>query len=419
MDKTTTRVIALAAAFLGLMGGLTAGREAQPLVIRGGKIVTVTKGILENGIIIIEDGKIREIGKDLSIPPGARVIEAVKDFVLPGLIDAGTNLGTVEFESVEEDYDEVSSTLTPHLRIIDAFNADNRFIPDARNQGITSVLVAPGRGNLLAGQSAFLRLVGGDVAEMSIKFPAAVHGTLGGVFKKRSKSAQTYPYTRMGAAALLRQTLIDTQDYHGQILDAEKKRSPGKDETRQSSRPALQPTLEALVPVIKGKLPLLITANRYDDILTALRIAQEFKIRIIISEGAEACRVADTLASMKVPVIVRPKNAYGLTVETANAVPENAALLQKAGVKIAFQTGSIRNLGDLLPQAQEAIRHGLAPDDALRALTINPAEIFGVADKVGSLEKGKSADIVIFSEDPSLSSAKVRTVIIRGKEMLL
>jgi imidazolonepropionase-like amidohydrolase len=171
--------------------------------------------------------------------------------------------------------------------------------------------------------------------------------------------------------------------------------------------------------VIKGKLPLLITANRYDDILTALRIAQEFKIRIIISEGAEACRVADTLASMKVPVIVRPKNAYGLTVETANAVPENAALLQKAGVKIAFQTGSIRNLGDLLPQAQEAIRHGLAPDDALRALTINPAEIFGVADKVGSLEKGKSADIVIFSEDPSLSSAKVRTVIIRGKEMLL
>jgi len=416
VSKTIARVIAFAA-FLALTWGASLAQESPLLVIRGGTIMTVTGGILENGTIIIRAGEIEAVGMNLSLPPGARVIEAPGDFILPGLIDAGTNLGTLEFEGVEDDSDEASLTLAPHLRLIDAFNPDNRLIPLARNQGITSAVIAPARGNLLAGQSALVHLGGGEIREMSIKSPAAVHGTLGGVFKARSKSAQTYPYTRMGAAALLRQTLIDAQYYSERLLETEKGKVAATGDLRRSLRPDIRPELEALVPVIKGEVPLVLTANRFDDILTALRIAQEFKIRLVISEGAEASRAANTLASLKIPVILRPKNAYRLTVETANARPENAALLQRAGVKIAFQTGSVRDLGDLLPQVHEAIRYGLAPEEALRALTINAAEIFGVSKTVGSLEKGKFADIVVFSGNPMLLTAKVRAVIINGREM--
>jgi imidazolonepropionase-like amidohydrolase len=400
---------------------LILSQEANPadsvLVIKGGKIFTVTQGIIDNGCIIIKDGKIEAAGKDLAVPPGARLIEAAGDFIFPGFIDAGTNLGTLEFENVEEDDDEVELMVAPHLRIVDAFNPENHFIPEERSRGVTSAVIAPRRGNLLSGQSVFLHLYGQNPGELSIKCPAAIHGTLGGVFKTRSKPATTFPSTRMGAAALLRQTLADAQDYYHRREESRAKTGSGGGKSRPEglTEETASPWLEALIPVIKRELPLVIIANRYDDIMTAMRIAREFNIRLIISEGAEASRLAPGLAAMSVPVIVKPKSAYRLTVETARARPENAALLEQAGVKIAFQTGSVQNLGDLLPAVQEAIKYGLSPEEALRALTINAAEIFGVADRVGSIEKGKLADLVIFSGHPLTPAAKVKMVIIKGQ----
>ena len=415
MSRSVNRVGAIAVAFVSLAWGLAAGRGEPPLVVRGGKVFTVTHGVLENGMVLIRDGVIQEVGIGLPIPAGARVVGTAEDVVLPGFIDAGTNLGTVEWDSVEEDYDEASLIVSPHLRIIDAFNPESRFIRRAWDQGISCALVSPGRGNLLAGQSAFLHLGGGDIAEMSVKVPAAVHGTLGDVFKPRTKPTHAYPYTRMGAAALLRQTLIDAQDYQERLLEARKRKDAAKDNPKGRAKPDVQAALEALVPVITGETPLVMTANRRDDILTALRIAREFKIRLIISEGAEAWRDAKTLASLGIPVILRPKTADRLTLETAKARPENAAILQKAGVKIAFQSGSVQSLGDLLPLAHDAIRHGLDPAAALRALSLNAAEIFGIADRVGSLDKGKWADLVVFSGDPLGSVAEVKTVILKGR----
>ncbi|HUM33724.1 MAG TPA: amidohydrolase family protein [Candidatus Saccharicenans sp.] len=387
------------------------------MVIKGGKIFTVTQGIIDNGYIIIKEGKIQEVGKDLAVPPGARLIEATDDFIFPGFIDAGTNLGTLEFENIEEDDHEAELMVAPHLRIVDAFNPENHLILEVRKKGVTSAIIAPRRGNLLSGQSALLHLYGQNTDEMLIKCPASVHGTLGGVFNARSKPAMTFPSTRMGAAALLRQTLVDAQAYYNQYQKTGEKADSGGSSYKPHglNEEPVPPFLDALIPVIKRELPLVLIANRYDDIMTALRIAREFNIRLIISEGAEAYRLAPGLAAMSVPVIIRPKSAYRLTVETTKARPENAALLQKAGVKIAFQTGSVHDLDDLLPGVQEAIRYGLSPEDALSALTINAAEIFGVADKVGSIEKDKLADLVIFSGNPLTSVAKVKMVIIKGQ----
>jgi imidazolonepropionase-like amidohydrolase len=384
--------------------GLPATGEA-PLAIRGGRIYTVTHGVLEQGVIIIRDGKIQEIGPDAAIPPGARIIEASGAFICPGFIDAGTNLGTVELETVERDDDEPAAPVTSQLRALDAFNPGNRLIPGVRRDGITAILLRPSRGNLLSGQSAFLRLAGTpDLDVLTVKPVAAVHGSLGDVLRSRSKQGTVYPSTRMGAAALLRQTLSDAKQY----LDSELRAGPG-------AKTSAEPPLAALVPVIKGERPLVIAANRLDDLLTALRIGKEFGVRIVIDGGAHAWRIKDRLAAGNVPVLLAPRTDLGTTVETEGARHENAALLQEAGVKIAFQSGGIQDLGGLLTAAQTAVRFGLAPEAALRALTINAAEIFGVADRLGSLEKGKYADIVIFDGDPTRTAARVRTVIVNGQ----
>jgi imidazolonepropionase-like amidohydrolase len=384
--------------------GLPAPGEA-PLVIRGGRIHTVTQGVLEHAVIVIRDGKIQEIGPDAVIPPDARIIEAGGSFICPGFIDAGTNLGTVELETVERDDDEPIVPVTSQLRALDAFNPGNHLIPGVWMDGVTAILLRPSRGNLLSGQSAFIRLAGTqDPDVLTVKPVAAVHGTLGDVLRSRSKQGTVYPSTRMGAAALLRQTLSDAKHY----LDSELRAGPG-------AKTAPHPQLAALVPVIKGERPLVIAANRMDDLLTALRIGKEFGVRIVIDGGAHAWRIKDQLYAGNVPVLLAPRTDLGTTVETDGARRENAALLQEAGVKIAFQSGGIQDLGGLLTAVQAAVRYGLAPEAALRALTINAAEIFGVADRLGSLEKGKYADIVIFDGDPTLTTARVRTVIVNGK----
>jgi len=415
--------IAFLAIFCGVLLWSAFKADEETLVIRGGKIVTVTQGVIEQGILLIQKGKIVEIGKNISMPNDARIIDASKYPVFPGFIDSFTNLGAVDIETIEKDYDEATSPVTPELKIIDAIDPANSFIPAARKIGITTVLAAPGIGNLLSGQSALVHLAGKDIIEMIVKFPVAVNGSLGEPPKLRYGKKEQLPSTRMGEAALIRQTFVDTQDYLNEVLayqkklkEHEQKEKEGKSTSEEKpALPAANFKLQALVPVITGELPLILTANRMDDILTALRIADEFKLKIILNEGADAHKVKDKLSLKNIPVLLRPRAAYRLTVETEGALYENAALLQKAGIKIAFQTGSVQNLGDLLYQAQMAISHGLPYKEALKALTINPAEIFGVSDKIGSLEKGKCADIVIFDGDPLISPAQIRMVIIAGQ----
>ena len=394
-----------------------AGAEEAVIAVRGGTLHTVTKGIIESGNIIIRNGKIEAVGKNIAIPKGAEVIDAGRAAVFPGFIDAFTNLGADEV-IYEGDFDEATSPVTPQLWIIESINPENEYIPAARRMGTTAVLAAPGVGNLISGQSALLRLAGATVKDMTLRFPVAVHVNLGEAPKKRYGAKGQMPQTRMGEAALLRQTFTETKEYlasleryEDKLADFQAKGGAGD----RPERPAVNLKYDALIPVLKGTLPAIVTAERLDDILTALRIADEFGLRIILSGGADAWKVKERLAEKKIPVLLRPEEAARLTVETQGAVFDNAAMLQKAGVKICFLTGSTRNLTGLVEQARLAVAYGLSQEDALKALTINPAEVFGAAAELGSLEKGKAGDIVIFEGNPFLAPARVKTVIVGGR----
>ncbi len=413
-----------AAAALGCFGLFLFGAEDSLIAVKGGRFFTGTAGTIDGGVLIIKSGKIAGLGKDLTVPFGARVIEATDSFIMPGLIDTYTDLGLEEPGTLGSDSDEKTSALTPHLRIIDGFDPENVFIPMARNSGVTAALVAPALGNLIGGQCGLMRLWGGDVGEMAVAFPAAMQAVLGEAPKMRFGAKKQMPQTRMGEAALLRQTFIDVQDYLRKISDYERKQAETQAKKKKPrdvgdevlAPPAIDLKLQALVPVLQGKLPLLVAAHRFDDILTALRIADEFGLKIILCGGAEAYRLTDTLAKNGIPVLLKPEEtAARLTLETGRAVADNAAKLWRAGVKVAFQTGSVKDVGGLVRQARVAAANGLPHDEALRALTLNAAEIFGVAEDLGSLEKGKSADLVIFDDDPLHGLAKVKLVIIRGE----
>ncbi len=408
---------------LGFSILILAGAQDSLIAIKGGRLFTGTRGTIEDGILVIKDGRIIAVGKDVTVPAGAHVIDAAGSFVISGLIDTFTNIGTEEPGTLGSDSDEITAPVTPHLRIIDSFDPENAFIPMARRAGVTAALVAPAVGNLVAGQCGLMRLWGDDVEEMIIMFPAAMQAALGEAPKMRFGPKKQMPQTRMGEAALLRQTFIDVQDYLRQISDYERRRHESQAKTEEEKeaqdkaleRPAIDLKLRALVPVLKAELPLLVSANRFDDILTALRIADEFGLKIILGGGAEAYRLKDRLAAKKIPVLLEPEEAAArLTLETQGGIPENAALLWRAGVKVAFQTGSVKDVSGLIRQAQVAVAAGLPRDEALLALTLNPAEIFGVAAELGSLEEGKSADLVIFEDDPLRLPTKVRQVIIRG-----
>jgi imidazolonepropionase-like amidohydrolase len=416
--------------FLLCLVGFSA--QDDTVAFRGANIITATQGTIANGILLIKGGEIVAVGKNIAIPEGTKVIDVSKSTIFPGLIDSFTNLGTTEIEPLDRDFDEATSPITPHLRIIDALNPENSFIPIARKRGVTAALTAPGEGNLLSGQSALICLSGETMEDMVLKFPVAVHGNLGETSKLRYGAKGQMPSTRMGAAALLRQTLIDAQAYFDKILVYEKKLEEYKNKKEKTKKeekneknkkeppqePAPPPTdfkLKSLIPILKGDQHLIVRANRQDDILTALRIAEEFGIKIVINHGAEAYKVANKLARKNIPVLVGPVGSYFQRIETRGSLYENVVKLHQAGVKIAFQTGSIENVSDLLYQAESAVKYGLPYDEAVKALTLYPAQIFGVDDKIGSLEKGKMANLVVFDEDPLKQLSKVKMVVIKGK----
>jgi imidazolonepropionase-like amidohydrolase len=386
--------------------------QTNPVALKGATLVTVTGATIDNGVLLMDSGKIAAIGAKISIPDNATVIDVSGKWVLPGLIDGFTNLGVADLPSFGSDDDEATSAVTPHLRVIDAINPDNAFISLARRSGVTAALAAPGEGNLLSGQSALIRLAGSTVDDMTIRFPVGVHAVLGEAPKSRYGKKGTAPMTRMGTAALLRQSLVDAGQYADKLVRYEENKA---DEKEDLVRPERDMKLEALVPVVRGDLPLLVSANRFDDILTALRIAEEFDLRLVLIHGAETHRVADKLAAKQIPVVFGPTYSHHTKEETLGATLEGPALLNQAGVEIAFQTGSIANVSNLLDQARSAVTHGLPYEEALHALTLYPAQLFGVVDELGSLEVGKSADLVVFDADPLRDLARVETVFIRGE----
>ncbi len=419
--------------FLGLILLLLSSATANAwiLAIRGGRVFTMSDGIMENGVILIENNRISAIGKDVAIPSGAEVIDAAGMTITPGLFDSYNQMGLVEISETEStvDKDEKSSPITPEVRVIDAFNTQSKLIPVARIEGVTTVLAAPGTQNVIAGQSAVMELSGSTVDEMLVKSPAALHINLGerptSAWRARKKID-----TRMGLIAMLRQTLIDARQYGERLDDYTKKladyeasmklpaKKRGKD-SKTPSKPDRDLGKEAILLALKGEIPVIVLANRKDDIMAAIRIAEEFNLRLILLSGAEAYMVADVLKRKNIPLLLGPITTQPASMESQGAIYENAALLERAGVLFAIMAGSTHNVRDLRFQAGIAAQYGLSISAALKAITINPALILGVNDELGSIEPGKIANLVIFDGDPLQPLTKVVEVVIEGRRIPL
>ncbi|QUL98255.1 MAG: amidohydrolase [Candidatus Fermentithermobacillus carboniphilus] len=379
------------------------------LAIKNGKIFTVTGPVIEKGTILVENGKIVEVGENVSVPAGAEVVDASGKLIFPGFIDAHCHLGMWEtaigFEG--DDGNEMTDPVTPHLRAIDGFNPLDDTVREAREGGVTACATGPGSANVIGGTFMAIKTVGDRVDDMVIKDPVAMKIAFGENPKRVYNSKNKMPMTRMGTAALLREALSKAKRYKEQIERA------GDD---LSKFPAFDAKLEALLPVLRGEIPLKAHAHRADDIFTALRIAKEFGVKITLDHCTEGHLIAGHIAKEGVPAIVGPSFGHKTKFELKNKTFETPGILARAGIKVAITTDSpVVPLETLPLMAGFAVKSGMDPEAALKAITINPAEIIGIQDRVGSLEPGKDADIAIFEGHPFEIASKAWMVLIDGK----
>jgi len=377
--------------------------------IRGGKIHTITNGILEKGTVIMENGKITGVGRELPIPLGAEIIDAEGKYIFPGFIDAHTHAGLFEegmgFEG--EDGNELTEPVTPHLRAIDGINPEDEAFKDALAAGITTVVSGPGSGNVVGGQALAMKTAGRTMEEMVIKEPIGMKIALGENPKRVYNEQKKMPSTRMGTAALLRDCLVQAQNY----LEKLKKHREKPDEVFEREL-----KWEAMIKVLEGEIPLRAHAHRADDILTAIRIAEEFGVKVVIEHATEGHKIAQILAEKGVPVVVGPGLTSRSKIELKEMSFRTPGILAKAGVKVALMTDHPVIPVQYLPIcAVLAVKEGMAEEDALRAITINAAEIIGLDHRLGSIEVGKDGDLVIYNGHPFNYLSRVEKVFVNGR----
>ncbi|MGI9075807.1 MAG: amidohydrolase family protein [Gemmatimonadaceae bacterium] len=384
---------------------------AQIIAITGGKVFPVSSAPIENGTVLIRDGKIVAVGANVAIPEGAQRIDARGKWVTPGIVNPATQLGLVEIAQVADTRqgsarpgeDAINAAFT----VWDGLNPTSVLLAPARNEGITTAVVFP-RGGLIAGQAAIVDIVEGTVSDMMLRSPVAMVGQVGDASSANAES-------RGELMVRLRELLEDTKSYMRRRADFE------RSQTRDFSASRLD--LEAMIPVVKGHLPFVILADKASDIDNALKLAREYGLKLIIGNGAEAWMVADRLAAAKVPVMAGAMNNIPTSFSTLGQRQDNPALLRKAGVEVVLVgTGSdpdAFNVRNIKQEAGNAVAYGMTWDDALRAVTLAPAELFGVAARVGSLRAGRDANVVVWSADPFELSTRVEHVILRGKHVKL
>ncbi|WIV12007.1 amidohydrolase [Proteiniborus sp. MB09-C3] len=383
------------------------------LLIKNAKIYTMSEnGIIENGSILIEDGKIKEVGRDIVAPLDSEIIDAEGRLVTPGFIDAHCHLGMWEdgigFEG--SDGNEMVDPVTPHLRAIDGINPMDVTFKEAREGGVTCVATGPGSANVVGGQFVALKTYGDRIDDMIVKEPLAMKVAFGENPKRVYNGLKKSPITRMATAAILRDTLMKAKKYVEKL-------DKSKDDPTKA--PEYDMKMEAMAKVIRKELPLKAHAHRADDIFTAIRIAKEFDVDITLEHCTEGHLIADYLAKEGKPAIVGPTLSDRSKFELRNLTFDTPKVLHNAGVKIAIMTDSpVIPLQYLPICAGLAARAGLEEMEAFKAITINPAEILGIQDRVGSIETGKDADIVIFDGNPLTDiGCKTFATIIDGKRV--
>ncbi len=408
---------------------LCSGAASAPqktLVLKGGKLLTVSHGAIENGVLVISGGKIAAIGAagSVKISKDAEVIDVTGMTVYPGLIDSECYLGLTEIsaEGSTNDLIETSDEIMPHMHVYDAFHAESELIPVARLNGITNAIVAPQSQDTLPGQDAFVQLDGKSANDMLLDRDIAMPLNFTGEQRRNeSWEKRKYPQTRMGLAAQLRQAFIDAQDYSERWSEYEKKKSDTAakpdDKKGPPSPPKRDLKLEALLPYLQGKKPIVLAAQEPSDLETAAGLAQQFKLRFVLNHVSHSQPVLDYVASLKVPVIVGPIYEAPKNYERYDAVYKLPGELYKRGVKIAFASYDAHAVRNLPYAAGYATAFGLPHDEALKAITLNPAEIWGVADQLGSLDVGKTANVVVADGDPLDVKTDVKRIFIAGRQV--
>lgn len=399
---TAIRVVSILLA-LALLG--CASAAAATVAVRGETVHTMAGEPIMDGVVIIRDDKISAVGPASStpIPSGAHVFEAA--VVTPGLIDAHSVVGLAGYLNQDHDQDQLerSAPIQPELRAIDSYNARERLIEWIRSFGVTTIHTGHGPGALVSGQTLIAKTSGSTVDDAVIVPTAMVAATLGeGATDEDRKKA---PGTRSKAVAMLRGELIKAQDYQRKARSEDASKRPDRDLR-----------MEALGRVLDRELPLLVTVQRHNDILSALRIAEEFDLRIVLDGAAEAYLVLDQIKQSGAPVFVHPLMQRAFA-ERENMSMETPAVLARAGVPIALQSGYesyVPKTRVVLFEAAIAVAYGLPYEKALAAMTIDSARLLGIQDRVGSIEKGKDADLALFDGDPFEYTTHCTGVIIGG-----
>ncbi len=379
------------------------------LAIINGEIHTAQTKEPLRGTILVQDGKIAAIG-DVNLPPEADVIDAAGAAIYPGFIDPHTHLGVSEQGLGWEgrDYNEMTDPVTAHLRALDAINPEEDGYREAVEAGITTVMCAPGSANILGGSTVVLKTGGGLLHQRVLRANAGIKAALGENPKRVYSGAKKAPSTRMASAAILREALVAAQNYQNKLERA------GGDTDKLPPRDL---KAEALLPVLKKEVPLRIHAHRADDIATALRIAKEFEINLTLEHASEAHFLLDQVAQSGFPAIVGPSLGTPGKVETQKKTLDTVKILSEAGVTVALTTDHpVLNIYQLLHAAAAVVREtGMDEYDVLRLITINAAQILGVDQRVGSIEVGKDADLVIIEGHPFDYLSRVLYTIIDGQ----
>jgi imidazolonepropionase-like amidohydrolase len=422
--KSRAATVAVVAPLILWISALSFAQQ-QPLALKGGKLLTISHGAIDNGVVVMQGGKISALGaaSSVKIPKDARVIDVTGMTVYPGLIDSETSLGLTEIsaEDMTNDRIELSDEIMPHMHVYDAFHAESELSPVTRLNGITNAIVAPDSEDTLPGQDSFVQLAGRSAAEMLLVRDIAMPLNFTGAQRRNeSREKRKFPETRMGMASQLRQAFLDAQDYQQKAADYEKKKADAeRDKKPLPTTPKRDLKLEALLPYLQGKKPVILAAEGPSDLETAVRLAQEFNLKIVLNHVSHSRPVLDYIASLKVPVIVGPIYENPKEYERYDAVYSLPAELHKRGVKIAFASFDAHNSRNLPYQAGFAVGFGLPADEALKAITLNAAEIWGVADQLGSLDPGKTANVVVANGDPLDVKTDVTHVFIAGQEIPL
>lgn len=403
MIQLTMAVLTVAAT------AVAATASAQSVAIVGGKVYPVSGPPIENGTVVITDGRISAVGTNVPIPAGAQRIDATGKIVTPGFVNSSTQLGVQEIAGVQDTRDAAArgkDNIAAAFTVWEGLNPNSVLLAPARREGITSFVVIP-TGGLIAGQAALVDVVPGTTTDMIVRAPVAMIAEIG-------DAQQAGVASRGELIVKLREVLDDARFFqtHRDAFD------------RAQTRPfaASRLDLQALIPVIEGRLPLIVAVDRASDIDAAMRLARDYNVKLIIGGGAEAWMIADRLAAARIPVLTGAMNNIPAGFAALGQRQENAGLLRRAGVPVALignagggdeEAFNVRNLKQ---EAGNAVSYGMAWDDALRAVTLAPAEIFGVADRLGSLQPGREGNVVIWSGDPFEFGTRAERVFVRGRQ---